>query len=138
MTTRAINGVYNRSSIGGQVREADPNFYPLLNALRRLQLSGAVSLRLEKHGKEETGILILSPGRTPEVANDLRLVRDILKIRPGPNGELTLIFGALPRTPRRSRCSRARCSASCSKSPTASTSPAPMSRPGAQPHPLPS
>ncbi|HVE22856.1 MAG TPA: hypothetical protein VNC39_12850 [Acidocella sp.] len=96
MTTRAINGVYNRSSIGGQVREADPSFYPLLNALRRLQLSGAVSLRLEKHGKEETGILILSPARTPEISGDLKLVRDTLKVRPGPNGELTLIFGALP------------------------------------------
>ena len=99
MTTRAINGVYNRSSVGGRVREADPAFYQLLDALRRLQLSGAVSLRLEKHGAEETGILVLSPERAPEIADDLRLVRDILKVCPGPNDELTLTFGALPRNP---------------------------------------
>ena len=96
MTTRAINGVYNRSSVGGLVREADPAFYQLLDGLRRLQVSGAVSLRLEKHGAEQTGIVILSPERAPEVASDLRLVRDILNVRPGPNGELTLTFGALP------------------------------------------
>ena len=63
MTTRAINGVYNRSSMAGGGREADPEFYPLLDALRRLQNSGAVSLRLEKHGADETGILILAGRR---------------------------------------------------------------------------
>ena len=35
MTTRAINGIYNRSGIGLRTREADPQFYPLLDALRR-------------------------------------------------------------------------------------------------------
>jgi len=98
MTTRAINGVYNRSSVGGRVREADPEFYPLLDALRRLQLSGAVSLRLEKHGSDEVGILILSGERTPEVERDLQFVQKTLGVRRGKNGELTLTFGALPRS----------------------------------------
>jgi len=42
LTARAINGIYNRSGIGARARQADPEFYPLLDALRRLQLSGAV------------------------------------------------------------------------------------------------
>jgi hypothetical protein len=98
MTARAINGVYNRSSSGGPVRDADPEFYPLLDALRRLQLSGAVSLRLEKRGAEEIGILILAGRRTPEVERDLQYVQKTLGVIPGKNGELTLTFGALPRS----------------------------------------
>ncbi len=96
MTTRAINGVYNRSSIGGGAREADPNFYPLLDALRRLQLSGAVSLRLEKRGNEEASILVFAGKPSPEVERDLRFVQQTLGVRLGPNSELTLVFGALP------------------------------------------
>jgi hypothetical protein len=98
MTARAINGVYNRSSSGGRGRDADPEFYPLLDALRRLQLSGAVSLRLEKRGAEEIGILILAGRRTPEVERDLQYVQKTLGVVPGKNGELTLTFGALPRS----------------------------------------
>ena len=59
ITTRAVNGIYNRSGIGARAREADAEFYPLLDAMRRLQLSGAVSLRVVKRGSEEFGILIL-------------------------------------------------------------------------------
>jgi hypothetical protein len=98
MTARAVNGVYNRSSSGGRVRDADPEFYPLLDALRRLQLSGAVSLRLEKRGTEEIGILILAGRRTPEVERDLQYVQKTLGVIAGKSGELTLTFGALPRS----------------------------------------
>lgn len=97
MTARAINGVYNHSGTGGQVREADPDFYPLIDALRRLQLSGAVNLRLEKQGSDEVGVLILSERRFAEVRKDLEFVRKVLGVRPEQGGELTLTFGALPR-----------------------------------------
>jgi hypothetical protein len=100
MTTQAINGVFNRSSIGGRTREADPEFYPLLDALRRLQTAGEVSLRLEKHGEDETGILILSKTRSTEVEKDLQYVTRTLGINPGGNGELTLTFGKTPRNDR--------------------------------------
>lgn len=100
MTTRAINGVYNRSSLGGSIREADPEFYPLLNALRRLQLSGGVALRLEKRGNDEIGMLVFSGKRTPEVTRDIQFVQETLLVRLGKNDELTLTFGALPRSDR--------------------------------------
>jgi hypothetical protein len=98
MTTRAINGIYNRSGIGALTREADPEFYPLLDALRRLQLSGAVSIRLVKRGSEQVGVLILSSKRAGEVSQDLQYVRKTLGIIPDRNGELTLAFGLLPRS----------------------------------------
>lgn len=96
LTTRAINGVYNRSTLSQQVREADPQFYPVLDALRRLQISGAISVRLQRQGNQESGLLILSAEHGPEVDRDLRFLRQILGITPGKEGEVTLTFGALP------------------------------------------
>jgi len=98
MTARAINGVYNRSTLAQQVREADPDFYPVLDALRRLQISGSISVRLERHGADELGVLILSAKRGAQVDRDLQFVRQKLGITPPPNGEVTLTFGALPRS----------------------------------------
>lgn len=99
LTARAINGIYNRSSVGMHARPADPEFYPLLEALRRLQLSGAVNLRLEKRGQEQTGTLILAGKRSAEVEQDLKYVVKTLNVKPDRNGELKLVFGALPRNP---------------------------------------
>jgi hypothetical protein len=53
ITVRAINGIYNRSGNGGGAQAADPQFYPLLDALRRLQQLDVVSLRLENRGAEQ-------------------------------------------------------------------------------------
>ena len=99
ITTRAVNGIYNRSGIGARAREADPEFYPILDALRRLQLSGAVSIRLEKRGSEEIGRLILSSKRATEVSQDLQFVRTSLGVTPDRDGEIAVGFGLLPRGP---------------------------------------
>jgi hypothetical protein len=97
LTVRAINGVYNRSSTGARIRDADSEFYPLLDALRRLQLSGVVSLRLERRGAEEVGTLVLSNTQTPETDRDLSLVARVLRLRLEKNAELTIAFGAVAR-----------------------------------------
>lgn len=86
--------------MGGQVQPADPAFYQLLAALRRLQLSGAVSLRLEKRGSEEIGILVLASSRTPQVDQDLKFVQETLHLRLGKNNETTIAFGAVQRSER--------------------------------------
>ena len=97
LTVRAINGIYNRSGIGARARLADPEFYPLLDALRRLQLSGAVSVRLVKGAAEVAGMLILSSRRADADAQDLQFVRKTLGVTPDRNGEVTINFGLLPR-----------------------------------------
>jgi hypothetical protein len=96
VTTRAINGVYNRSGIGGRSREADPEFYPLLEALRRLQISGAISLRLGRGGSDDTAVLIIAPQHAETVSRDLLYVEKTLNVALGRDDELTIAFGALP------------------------------------------
>ena len=97
LTTRAINGIYNRSGIEPRERPADPQFYPLLDALRRLQLSSAVSVRLERRGNEQVGELLFAGQRSQQTDEDLRFVRTTLGLTPGGSGEITLTFGVLPR-----------------------------------------
>ena len=97
VTVRSLNGIRNQATSGGQVQTADPAFYPLLAALRRLQLSQMVSLRLEKRGREEVGILVLAGSRTAQVNQDLKFVSDTLNLKPGKNGEIALVFGAVQR-----------------------------------------
>ena len=92
--------IYNRSGIGARARQADPEFYPLLDALRRLQLSGAVSIRPVKRGTEEVGMLILTAAqRAQSVDQDLQFVRRTLGVTPDRNGEVSVSFGLLPRGP---------------------------------------
>lgn len=97
LTTRAINGIYNRSSYGGWRRSADPEFYPLLDALRRLQLSGSVSLRRQPQGPNLRAALMFSARVSTEAERDLRFVEKTLNVTPDRNGEITLAFGAVSR-----------------------------------------
>ncbi len=99
VTTRAINGVFNLSGIGARARPADPEFYPLLDALRRLQISGAVTIRLERRGNEQVGRLVLVARHSAQVEEDLQFVRKTLGLKPGGSDEVTVTFGVLPRGP---------------------------------------
>ena len=100
VTVRSLNGVSNQRSLGGQVQPADPEFYPLLDALRRLQISEAVSMRLEKRGTEEIGTLVFARSLTPQVNQDLKFVSNALNLKPGKNGEITIFLGAVQRNDR--------------------------------------
>ena len=98
VTVRALNGIYNHATQGGIRRPADPAFYPLVDAWRRIQASRSFSLRIEKHGDEQTTIGIFAAGITPEVQRDIDFIRDTLHIKTN-NGELKLVYDALQRTP---------------------------------------
>jgi len=98
VTVRALNGVYNRSNAGGAVRPADPDFYPLLDAVRRIQLSGALSLRVEKRGPDDTGLMVISGQQSPEVQRDIEFVRRVLNLTAG-DGQTVLSYGAVQSGP---------------------------------------
>ena len=100
VTVRSLNGVSNQSSMGGQVQPAEPEFYPLLDALRRLQLSETVSMRVEKRGTEEVGTLVFARSLSPQVNRDLKFVSDTLNLKPGKNGEITIVLSAVQRNDR--------------------------------------
>ena len=99
LAVRAINGIYNRSSRPMASRAADPQFYQVLDALRRMQLSEAIDFRLERRGPEETSLITFHRKVPPAVEHDMRIMRGVLGINPDAR-ELNLTFGGVPRNDR--------------------------------------
>jgi len=105
VTVRSINGIYNRAAEGAKVRPADPEFYPLIEAIRRIQRTGALGLRVVKHQPDvkhepEEITLVSFPSHHPtaEMERDVRFVYDTLKLKP-QKGEILLGFGATQSVP---------------------------------------
>ena len=98
VAVRSLNGIRNQGISGGVLEPADPQFYPLIDAFRRLQIDGRLSVRTEKRNGEEVGLFIITDGKRPQAANDIAFIRDTLKLKPDKDGELTIVFGAMPRS----------------------------------------
>lgn len=97
LTARAANGVYNRSVSPTRIRAADPHFYELLEALRRIQRSESLGVRVDPRMNDESVLIMITRNVPDDVENDRRTVRKILGLRPD-TGELTLTFGMVSRS----------------------------------------
>jgi hypothetical protein len=62
ISVHSINGIRNRFGGSARARSADPEFYPLLERMRRIQDSGGIGLRVEKRAKRR-GHSLPSGGR---------------------------------------------------------------------------
>ena len=93
LSVEAINGVYNYSTGPARARREDPAFSRVLGALRRLQQAGALEIRSEKRDHQEATLIGFRANVSPEVDQDIRLVRETLGISP-QSKELQLTFGA--------------------------------------------
>jgi hypothetical protein len=84
LTVESLNGVRNRSTAGGLVREADPEFLRALKLLREIQIAGAVGMRVEEDkAKNATALLFF---RRDDVSSDIveksAEIRRLLKLSP--------------------------------------------------------
>lgn len=97
LTIRSINQVYNRSSRVFMKRDADPRFYAVLDALRRVQASESIGFRIEKRGADDAAFIGLRGANvSPAVAQDTKFLRETLGLDPDAS-EFNLTFGAVPR-----------------------------------------
>jgi len=97
-TVRAINGIYNYAASPPRARRADPEFYRVTEAIRRIQQTGALSVRIEKRGDQEVTIISFRRKVDKDVEKDIRLVKDTLGLNPN-NDEFPLTFGSQQRNP---------------------------------------
>ena len=66
LTVESLNGVRNRSTAGGVVREADPEFMRALQLLREVQAAGAFGMRVEEDkAKGSTGVVFFRRDDVP-------------------------------------------------------------------------
>jgi hypothetical protein len=82
LTVESLNGVRNRSTAGGVVREVDPEFARALALLREVQTAGAVGMRVEEDkAKVSTGVLFFRrEDITPEIAEKSAEIRRLLRM----------------------------------------------------------
>ncbi len=90
----SLNGVRNRYGGSARARAADPEFYPLLERLRRVQDSGAIGLRVQKTSEME-GVLLSFRGKVdPLVQEDILFVRKTLGLDPSAS-EVRVSYGSV-------------------------------------------
>jgi hypothetical protein len=82
MAVESLNGVRNRSTFGGVVREADPAFVRALDLLRELQAAGAFGMRVEEDkAKGSTGVVFFQRDDVlPDIAEKGAEIRRLLKM----------------------------------------------------------
>ena len=90
----SINGIQN--SFGGvaRMRKADPEFYPLLEKLRRIQSSGAVALRVKKTDNRDALMMVFRKRVDKEMEQEGRETRQMLGLKEG--GEFRVVYGSAP------------------------------------------
>jgi hypothetical protein len=84
LTVESLNGVPNRSTAGGTVREATPEFVRALRLLREMQAVGGFGMRVEEDKvKGQTGVIFFRRDDVPaEVMEKAAEVRRLLKLSP--------------------------------------------------------
>jgi len=82
LTVESLNGVRNRSTAAGTMREADPEFIRVLALLREVQAAGAVGMRVEEDkAKGSTAVLFFRRDDVPaDIAEKTAEIRRLLKL----------------------------------------------------------
>jgi len=91
-----INGIRNRFGGEARARPAEPEFYLLLERLRKIQGAGAIGMRLTKIEKQEEALMVIRGKRDPAIEALAKEVRRSLGLDPESN-EFKVVYGAIPR-----------------------------------------
>jgi len=96
LTIEGINGVRNRSTVGGVLREADATFVQVLQLLGEVQAAGAMGMRLEEDKvKGETAVLFFRRGDVPaDLAEKAAELRRLLGL-PAESQKFTLTYSPM-------------------------------------------
>jgi hypothetical protein len=94
LAVHTINGIHSRYGYGPRAREADPEFFPLVEKLRNLQQSGQIGLRVKKIGTQTTTAIVFSKKLTPAIAADRDEVRELLGLS-AETEEFDVVYGSV-------------------------------------------
>ena len=96
LAVQSINGVHNRSGTWLMYRQADPEFYRLLNGLRRIQASGAMGMRIDRYKDRHDVVMFFH--HKPDKADIAAVtsVKKILGLR-SKRQEYKIVYGAIPK-----------------------------------------
>ena len=90
---QTINGVDNRFGATAMGKSADPRFRRLIEAMRRIQNSGGLGMRVKPMGDKKAVVVFFRSKLSDEVAKDINTVRQILGLNPDAK-EIRVVYGA--------------------------------------------
>ena len=94
LCVHAINGIHSRFGGSARTREADPEFYPLVQKLRNIQQSGAIGLRVKKTANQTESLMVFSKGPDPAIDAEREEVRKLLGLDP-QTSEFSVVYGSV-------------------------------------------
>jgi hypothetical protein len=94
LTVHSINGIQSRYGGGARTREADPEFYPLVEKLRSIQLSGDIGMRVQKVGDRTATMIVFSRRPRPAIQEARDEVRNLLGLDP-KSEEFSVVYGSV-------------------------------------------
>jgi hypothetical protein len=94
LAVHVVNGLHNRFGGDLRARPADPEFYVLLERLRRIQLSGAIGLRVRRIDREEAVLMAFRGNVDPSVEAEVRAVRQLLGLDPAGR-DFQVVYGSV-------------------------------------------
>ena len=98
MMVSSANGIDNRFGGASRARAADPEFAQVLHAMRRIQASGAVGMRIDPAEKAgDLTVLVLHMRNMPEdLRQEIHTLRSTLGIREDAR-EIRVVYGSVPK-----------------------------------------
>jgi len=94
LTVHAINGIHSRYGYGARAREADPEFFMLIERLSAIQKSGEIGLRVKKTGAETGTLIVLGKKPNAEIEASRNDVRKLLGLDPEAS-EFSIVYGSV-------------------------------------------
>src|SRR5512136_1841562 len=94
LLVQEINGVRNRFGGEARARSADPEFYSLIEKMRKIQSAGAIGMRFKKRDKEEATFMVMRGVRDPAIEALSAEVRKLLGLDP-LGKEFSVVYGAV-------------------------------------------
>jgi hypothetical protein len=92
--THSVNGVRNRYGGAVRARPADPEWYPLLARMRKIQDSGALGLRIRKTNDTEATLLTFRGKDSASLDEDALFVRKTLGLDPAADS-FSVVYGSI-------------------------------------------
>jgi hypothetical protein len=96
LLVQEINGVRNRFGGEARAQSAEPEFYSLIEKMRRIQSSGAIGMRFTRKEKEEATFMVIRRERDPAIEALSAEVRKILGLDPHAH-DISVVYGAVSR-----------------------------------------
>ncbi|GAB4343832.1 MAG: hypothetical protein Kow0099_22620 [Candidatus Abyssubacteria bacterium] len=92
----SINGIQNRYGGAARAHAADPEFYLLIERMRKIQQLGFVGFRIQKTDAGDVVLMILGETQREEVQKDSDEIRRILRLNPDSR-EFNVVYSSVPR-----------------------------------------